>query len=428
MEREAFLSSWWGMAAGATVSSPSGAVYTIRYPGRLNGSAGPDYRGAVLDDGSRTLLGDVELHVHSSDWRRHGHDSDHAYDGVVLHVVLDDDSCTRTTLASGAPVPVAVADIGRYVSAAGALPCADLYSMRSGRVVEVLETQGIARLLLKGRHVEAEIRRTGEQREMLRLVARSLGYSSNAGPCEEVARLVSDSSIADCLKHCDAMERRALVLGIAGLLPSQRHADGALSSGESCVYEVVWRGMGIKSLAMRRSRWRLGCIYPNNHPVRRMIGLADLLPTLPDVMDKVRRIGCEEGQEGGFAAGLEPVMLVAGDPYWRTHYDFGRTTHCSNVVGRGKAREIVVNALVPLAFAVATSRGGVRSLARLAAALRAYPACQPNAVTKHMSMQLGMERTAIPALQTQGMLRIFTTYCTRGLCEECPLGKSPIAL
>lgn len=53
--------------------------------------AGPDFQfGSVSIDGVR-LFGHIEMHVKSSDWRKHGHQNDPAYLPVVLHVVYEDD-------------------------------------------------------------------------------------------------------------------------------------------------------------------------------------------------------------------------------------------------------------------------------------------------------------------------------------------------
>jgi len=427
VETEEGLSSWWGSATGASVASLSGATYRVRYPGRLNGSGGPDYRGAVLHDGRRTLLGDVELHVRASDWRRHGHNRDHAYDNVVLHVVLADDSDGRTTLASGASVPVAVARVANSDARACALPCSHLYSQYPARVVEVLETAGIVRLLRKSRQAAEEVRGAGECSVLLRLVARAFGYSMNTAPFGELARRLCESSVEDTLRHRGATERRALVLGVAGLLPFQRCEPGIPCLQEAREYEVVWKDSGLDGCMLPGLAWRLGCMYPNNHPVRRVIGLADLLPALPGLANGIRLLACAGGVSGHSLASLESYIIVPGDSYWRTHYDFGRATRSSNVVGPAKAREVVVNALLPLAVVSAASRGDTRGLARLTAAMRAYPPCAANAVTGHMSRQLGMAGRAIPAVQAQGMLRLFQTYCSRGRCAECPLGEWPVA-
>ncbi len=71
---------------GARLSD--GRRLEVLAPGRWNLLGGPDFRGARLRIDGRETVGDVEVHFHSVDWMRHGHDRDSAYEGVVLHVVL----------------------------------------------------------------------------------------------------------------------------------------------------------------------------------------------------------------------------------------------------------------------------------------------------------------------------------------------------
>ena len=57
-------------------------------PGVWNVEAGPDFSHAVLEVGPtrRRVVGDVEIHLHPSDWHAHGHSSDPAYESVIAHV------------------------------------------------------------------------------------------------------------------------------------------------------------------------------------------------------------------------------------------------------------------------------------------------------------------------------------------------------
>jgi hypothetical protein len=65
-----------------------GRKLAVRSTGKWNLLGGPDFRGARLLFGEQEVSGDIEVHFHAADWRAHGHATDPAYAGVVLHVVL----------------------------------------------------------------------------------------------------------------------------------------------------------------------------------------------------------------------------------------------------------------------------------------------------------------------------------------------------
>ena len=81
--------------------------------GRHNSDAGPDFLGAQLKIGGMTWVGNVEIHLRSSDWYRHHHDVDAAYDNVILHVVADADCEVKTS--KGLVIPQLKLDIPAYV-------------------------------------------------------------------------------------------------------------------------------------------------------------------------------------------------------------------------------------------------------------------------------------------------------------------------
>lgn len=69
-----------------------GESTTIIHQGFLNKNSGPDFSNAKIIIGGTTWAGNVEIHLKSSDWLKHNHQSDTAYTNVILHVVYEHDA------------------------------------------------------------------------------------------------------------------------------------------------------------------------------------------------------------------------------------------------------------------------------------------------------------------------------------------------
>ena len=63
----------------------------VLHPGHSNTNQGPDFLEAKIKIGNTTWMGNVELHVNSSDWEKHQHDEDKNYKNIILHVVWKHD-------------------------------------------------------------------------------------------------------------------------------------------------------------------------------------------------------------------------------------------------------------------------------------------------------------------------------------------------
>ncbi|MCR5413579.1 MAG: DUF2851 family protein [Kiritimatiellae bacterium] len=199
------------------LASREGERVRVLDPGAWNLDAGPDFKGALLEIGSgknrRRLRGDVEVHLDSACWDRHGHGTDEAYSHVAAHVVWHDGPPARTlppgavTIGIGSSVcsdpaftPSQI-DLSAYPFARSPLderPCAAHLARDSALACEVMAASGRRRLKIKALRLSGILAsRPGARGQILyEEMMAGMGYRHNARAFRRVAELVPLSAIA----------------------------------------------------------------------------------------------------------------------------------------------------------------------------------------------------------------------------------------
>lgn len=89
--------------ASTPLTTTEGLPIAVIDPGIQNTDAGPDFFNAKVKIDGTVWAGSVDIHEKASDWLLHHHDSDKAYDSVILHVTgVNDASICRM---NGEPIP-----------------------------------------------------------------------------------------------------------------------------------------------------------------------------------------------------------------------------------------------------------------------------------------------------------------------------------
>jgi hypothetical protein len=416
----------WQQVVGKELTSSEDELVSIIYPGRTNGDNGPDFRDAVIVNKSHLTKGDVEVHVKSSDWYSHEHHADAAYNNVILHVVMWHDCNSATLLQSGKPVPVlCLAKALRHQAylLPQQLPCFQILDHVDRQTLEkLLKAAGEERFKQKAMHFQAELKQEEAGQVLFRGMMRALGYAKNTKPFEDLADRMPLNSIES---EKGLAPKQALLLGTAGLLPSQRRQGKFAREKEVQELEQIWQSAGKKVKPMKESDWNLSHIYPNNSPVRRIVAQSYLLERYCEekLLAGILQLVKEAPLPGGHRV-LENGLTVAGDGYWQDHFDFDvrSKTKIPALLGNSKAGEIAVNVVLPFAFSWGKMFNEPELMKKAMELYNSYPKLAENEITRQMTKQLCLEEPPdFTACHQQGLIHVFRNYCREGRCSQCPL-------
>ncbi|HXF51168.1 MAG TPA: DUF2851 family protein [Dehalococcoidia bacterium] len=379
---EALLHDLWAgqrFPASALVTR-QGVPVRVLHRGRRGRGPGPDFRGAVIAGPSGlTLRGDVELHVRASEFRAHGHHRDPAYDGVILHVVFEDDVGADTTLRCGRSVPVVAlapwvsrreGEIERWLArpALWLEPCHDAPERLGPEgLASALDALGDARFERRAAALREAAGRDGPEQALYAAYLEALAYGGDR----------------------DAM--RAL----ARRLP-WGEALRLLGGDRAALASLFLRSAG--SLCERGARPRRG--RPHNDPARRLEGLAVLLARSGGPARLAASAAEASGPEGAIGAF---VARAGGGPA---------------LIGRSRAIELLVNAALP--FLAGAGEGRLADAAR--SLYRRLP--RPGRYGALAFLEAQLRRPGAPAVtarRQQGLLALHREWCAAGGCGRCPL-------
>lgn len=263
----------------------------------------------------------------------------------------------------------------------------------------------------------------------------ALGYEKNRKPFVKLAAGLNLETLSSLLAGKKPGDRvlliEAIMFNVSGLLPrngqggdrrSRRYVD-RLRALRRPIARAYHRGY------VTEAEWQFFRLRPENFPTLRLAGMARLLSsgegfrmfTSASAIIGDRRRPLKER-----ARRLESMFVVSADSYWRSHYLFGvrAKRKVGRLIGKGRADEIIVNAVLPivLLFAKLFGKRNLRSgaLGIFERGLRT----PENSVTRKMKRELIRERFRIdsPVLQ-QGLIQLHGFWCREGRCAECAVGK-----
>ena len=380
--------------AGFKQQTTDGRRIEILSVGEHNRDAGPDYSHARIRIDGREWVGNIEIHVCSSDWLRHKHHLDKAYDTVILHVVRTADKPVYNSRGELIPqcelqypsnkdyLTELFQTAQQMDSAQARIGCAEQLLREPA-----LLTEGWKKTLLRKRFEckRASIERLltitkGSWEHALYIsLARNFGFHTNSVPFEELA---INTPLAYLQKHRNNLfQLTALLMGQAGLI-----ADDEAMAKE---YDFLRTKFGLTPLDA--SVWKNARLRPQNSPELRIRQFAQLLYQSEALLSKI----------------LDTDDLKALVALFDVEH-----------MGKSSIDILLINTVLPYKYAYALHRNDTVQ-AEHALMLMDRIAPENNTIIRQWRV-LGQQVTS--AADAQALLHLYQNYCQHHECINCEVG------
>jgi hypothetical protein len=384
-------------------------------PGKRNIHEGPDFTCARIRAGRLIWVGNVEIHVCSSDWKNHGHHLNPVYDNVILHVILQYRGEVWNALGNHVftcIIPFHEQLYNRYKELLGTrewLPCENHISQipepiqrtwlsRLCRQRLVLKSQSTYKILME--------KQTSREEALFRIISSSMGLPNNSAPFFMLASRIPARMLYEI--RDDLIDLEALLFGHSGLIDR---------GDEPCAY-----AMHLKSRYCALSRalttrplppyvWHYLRLRPAAFPTIRIALLASLLhcrmplgPTLLHISSLPE---------------LEQLLRVRASPFWDSHYMFEKVAPLSpKYLGIQSVQLLIINAIVPYMEALGRANHQKSYLVRAKDLLLQVKA-ESNHIIKNW-IKFGVSPR--DASESQGLIQLHQGYCRQKRCLDCMFG------
>ena len=399
------------------LKTTDGQTVEIIDPGKPNTDAGPDFFNAKIKIDNTLWAGNIEIHSLSSDWVRHHHTTDKAYDNVILHVVNKADANVfRTNGDSVAQLELAVPDHIRInydelLREKKWIPCADkIHQVPLFLVNDWKNSLLVERLEQKTEMIETLLSQSNNHWEEAFYVsmARSFGFGTNSEAFERLARSLPMSILA---KHKDNIfQLEAMLFGQAGLLENTVNDEYQLNLQKE--YRFLQSKYQLKPI--ESSEWKLLRLRPDNFPHVRLSQFAALIHRSTKLFSKIIESDNLQVMRG--------LFICEVSDYWKKHFLFGKESSVSGKRLGSKSIDILlINTVVPFLFAYFKKKNSDNDIALKL--LELIPAEKNVIIRKWMELGIG----AFSAFDSQALLQLKKKYCDEKKCLLCRIGHKVLS-
>lgn len=402
---------------GGNLHTTSREPIQIASQGTYNTDGGPDFLNAKVKIGEIEWAGNVEIHLKASDWFKHNHQENSAYNNIVLHVVYDAD--TEIKRSSGEIIPTFEMkghfDESLYhrfyqmMESDNWIACENQITDIPRITFELwLERLLIERIEERTEHINRRLEQNNFnwEQSFYESVASSFGLKVNALAFELLAKALPLSILQ---KHTNNLfQLEALLFGQAGML--EKSFCDEYPQKLNLEYQFLKSKYGLSPLD--KTVWNFLRLRPSSFPTLRIAQLAMLISKRNSFFSSA--VTTLESED------LFSVFQVGVSNYWHTHYVFDKEAKVNgHKLGTSTVQLIIINSVIPFMFMYGKYYSK-ESLMRKALDFHDLLPAEDNAIIREYK-QLNINTAT--AFRTQALLQLKKRYCDNKKCLDCAIGN-----
>ncbi len=392
------------------LTTTDGSQLQILEVGKHNKDGGPDFLQAKIKIDDVVLLGNIELHIHTSDWKLHNHTDDKKYQNVILHVVFfndgEDEMNLPTLELNGRISPILLDKYERLQISKQDLICKNMLHEIDDFTIESWKERLIAeRLERKSNLILDDLKQNGNdwEKTLYHLIGKYFGSHINFYAFE---LLVNHIDYKILLKHQqNIFQLEALLFGVAGFL----NKDFVEIYPRALKQEFQFLKHKYNLKEMQEYHWQFLRIRPSSFPTIRIALFAQLIQKMP-----LFSMVLEEKN-------IENILnKIEVSEYWKSHYVLDKLSKYRNKsLGEDFKQMLQINVFSPVLFGYAKQYNDI-DLAEHAIDLLHKNYAEYNVKTEHFSSTKIQLKTSY---DSQAMLELYDNYCVKKRCLECCIGN-----
>lgn len=388
--------------------------------GQHNTNAGPDFFNAQIKIDDTVWAGNVEIHLNASDWIKHNHHKDKAYDNVILHVIQTNDAEIKQQNGEKITTIKLKFDEKLLINYQSLLnqqlwiPCQNyINEVDKFTIYNFLNRLLINRLENKSKDIENKLNDNNNDWHEVsyQQIAKGFGYNINSYPFELLAKSLPIKYLA---KHSGNLTQiEAMIFGQAGMLNETIDNDDYYNELKK---EYTFFKNKFNLTPIDKHLWKYLRLRPCNFPTIRLSQFAALIYNSTGLFSKIID-----------SKNIEDISLlfskIKTSEYWNTHYLFNKQSpKRKKTFGSTYINLILINTVVPLTFIYGKMHDNENLMNKAISYLEQLESENNSIITGWAKIGIVSDN----AYYSQALIELKNNFCNKKNCLQCIIGNKLI--